>query len=665
MWFAEEITPPDPRLHVCTDVRELPQWEAVLKHCSLRRKFSFDTETDGFYWFRDNRTIGYCAGYDLDDGYGERGVYFPHSHLTPDVQLPKQHVVDMFGRILGDPNAHAIGHNTPFDVHFAEADGITVRAHLHDTQTMQRIVNENVKTRVLEDLVAHHKLDSQPYFWKERVKDVNRRILQRRGLKMGEAPGYALIPTGILGPYGANDGRFALGLAQRLLPLIDEHWASPYSIELELAPVLIAAERHGMKINVEYIHELHAKCLAKIAELKQRIRDALGFELNPRNDEEVIDLVYRRFGNEVKFLTDAVHRDAEGHEFRRPSVDVTALRDIVHHSNSEFQRGVVKLILEFRDTDKIRSTYTVPLLEFVDANGFLHGTLDPGGTTSGRLASRDPNLQNFPSEDKDGVRRAFEVTPGRIAVFMDFSQVELRVLAFLSREPTLWEAFMLGKDVHAATSMRMFGKADKSNRRVAKVINFGVAYGMTKYGIRDNLNKSADPERGIPTVTEEDAAGHLEHWHKLFPRVSKWTHELCADMLRRSPPSFTNMFGRTRRVYELAGSTRAEQRSGIRKAVAAKVQGTAAYLAKIALVRLDRLCKWGREKGYFDANIITNVHDDIRTDVNPEGAAHFAVCAKSEMERWPEFHPLPILVDAEWSATTWEAKTKIWPEEKH
>jgi len=316
--------------------------------------------------------------------------------------------------------------------------------------------------------------------------------------------------------------------------------------------------------------------------------------------------------------------------------------------------------LEWRDADKIASTYTTSILKRVDANGVLHGRFDQVGARTGRMSSKEPNLQNIPSSAEAGIRRAFLVPEGRVRLYMDFSQVELRVLAWCAQEQTMIQTFIEGGDIHDDTSMRMFGSTDYEYRRPAKVINFGVAYGMSKYGVRDNLNKGADPNNGVPLIDERTADGYLDQWHGIFPGVQRHIHALTAQMLRYNPPSFTNAFGRTRRIPAIAAFGPLGKRA-VRQAIASEIQGTANELMKVSMVRVEEeILRPLRNIHGRGADLVGNIHDEMILDVDRDIAYEVAVKTKAIMEDFTLFAPIPIIANGEWTSTTWAAKEDIW-----
>lgn len=609
---------------------------------------SWDTETSGFSWFRGARIIGHVFGYDPGDGYGPRGVYFPIRHQTTDRQLPVDAVTEMVRSILEDPEATVVGHHLKFDLAFARVDGIEVKAKLHDTMVMAALLDEN-NSKVLEDLAIRWGVDEDAYEMKAVVQKILTEECKRRKVKKKAAPGYAWIPVPVLGQYGCKDGYNTLGVCAKLLPFVQRGWWDLYGTEMALLPVLERGEFAGMPIDVPYLMGVDARARARAASLEEKIWRLAGFRLRVSSDADLRDYLYGHLGYPVTHLTKS----------DLAAVDERALKAMMRLKWPT--APLIKTLLDWREVDKIASTYTTSILARTDDNGRLHAKFEQLGANTGRLSCRDPNLQNIPSNDEAGIRRAFLVPPGRVRIYLDYSQVELRVLAFYAREPTMLSAFLNGEDIHTRTSLELFGTDDKKMRRIAKVINFGLSYGMSAMGVMENLNKTADPEKGIDYVTEEQAQGFLDRFHARYPRIMEFCHELWGEMSRHNPPQFTNIFGRTRRLPDLLAFGSAARRAQ-RQAIASEIQGTSADVTKQAIVRVEQIAQARRAQGVYDAQFVNTIHDEIQLDVDRDGAYQAVLDFKAAMEDFPQLHPVPIVVDAEWSATTWADKQSVWSE---
>lgn len=662
----------DGRVSVVTDPAALPGWHALLKRLSVESWIAWDTETSGFDYFKQARIIGHVFGFDLGDGAGPRGVYFPIRHATHEQQLPVEWVTWMVQDILGDPRATIVGHNLKFDLNFAAADGIVCRATLHDTMIMVALLDEN-RPKELESCVYDWGIDEHAYEMKSVVQKILTDECKRRGYKKSTAPGFLWIPPSILGRYGCKDGYNSLALAAKLLPQIHAGgFTELYQTEMDLTRYLQRAEFIGTPLDIPYLQNVHRVAEQQADTYEREIHQRVGFDLKLSSDVELRRFLYEsgrgKCGFPVTHFTEKGRPKPWGNtpEERAgtPSCDSRAIKAMIR-LNWPGTVEFLQTLLKWREQDKILSTYTTPMITKSDANGVLHTSLNQVKTNTGRLSSSGPNLQNIKTPDDEAtevdvvnIQRAFLVPEGMTRLYLDFSQIELRVLAFECRDPTMVAAFINKEDIHTRTSMECFNSKEKRYRRIAKVLNFGISYGMSAMGVMENLNDNADPANGIDYVTEEQAQGYLDRFHKRYPRVSEWCRELYADMRRKRDPHFVNRFGRHRRIPEMnhvgGGRGRAE-----RQAVASFIQGEAADINKVAMVRVGRRLEQARALGRYSGNLILTVHDENQIDVETKYAYEACMDLKADMEHFPQFQPIDILAAAESSSTTWADKKPV------
>jgi DNA polymerase-1 len=381
---------------------------------------------------------------------------------------------------------------------------------------------------------------------------------------------------------------------------------------------------------------------------------------DPGSDDTVRGLLYHHYRLPVYDET----------ESGLPAIDAPTLKQILRF-HPEFAPFLEEM-LEFRDAYKIERTYCNGIIKRTDENGRCHHKLKQNGAKTGRASGVDPNMTNISSDtpqadgsvDPNSIKQAFTVPRGQVRCFFDFSQIELRVFAFLAQEPTMIKAFIDGEDLHLRNQIEVFGDHDKKSakRRIVKELAFGTLYGMTPKGIMGSLNEKVDPKnpKSGAYVSEDEATAWFSQFHRRYPRINEYTNELVERMRRNRPPSFTNMFGRERRIPDLSHWKESWVRSAIRRAIASEIQGTAADVEKATIARLYLLFKERRKQGIYDAKFMNMVHDDNQVDVNIEGAPQCAVDMKMVMENFPQFHPVPIVADGEWSTTTWAEKKPVW-----
>jgi len=370
-------------------------------------------------------------------------------------------------------------------------------------------------------------------------------------------------------------------------------WDLFQSIELPLTTVLIAMEEVGIHLDCYRLSEITGKIQDQLEELEACIFGLAGEEFNLGSPQQLGRILFDRLGlaRQRKIKT-GYSTDAKTLE---------ALRD---------SHPVVDHLLNHRELSKLMSTYLLALPQAVDpATGRLHTTFHQTVTATGRLSSSDPNLQNIPVRTALGaqIRQCFTAEPGRVLVVADYSQIELRIMADLSAEPALMDAFARGEDIHTRTAAEVFGLAedgvDSTHRRYAKAVNFGIMYGISPFGLSQNLG-----------IEREEAAAYIERYFERMPRVKAFI-ESTIEIARRQGYVVT-LFGRRRPIPELASGNFQERSLGERLAVNSVIQGSAADIIKVAMIRCH--ARLGQE--FPGARLVMQVHDELVFEV-PEGRA--------------------------------------------
>lgn len=661
MLFPELLINKDPRAHVVQDVAQLPYWRNLLLDHAKKGMLSADSETDAFDPFRGGRIIAPAFGFDPNDGYGPRGVYFPIRHRTADVQLPIAPVLEICKDLLGNPAHRFVFQNAMFDLPFFRADGIEVEAYIDDTLIAGHLLDENADHE-LEDMCVQYDVDPHAYEHRTVVKRVQTEEAKVRRLKKSAMPGYAYIPVGILGPYGCKDVYNGLKLAQKILPRAYERYPELYATELVVLRAFEEMTWEGVEIDVPYLLDLHKRTQIREALATKKIRDLLQLpNFDPSSNDQVRHLIYEQYRLPVYDLT----------ESKLPSVGAYALKEI-RHFHPEY-KPLMDAFLDLREAEKILSTYTEALIRRTDERGILHSKFRQNGARTGRSSSADPNLQNISSDDEDtieeadSIRQAFRAPKDKVRCCFDWSQVQLRALAYRAQEPTMTRAFLDKRDIHLEVQIALTGDTDKKSprRRRMKVLNFGTLFGMTPRGIARTLNEAMNPDNGDKHTSEEEATEWFNEYHRRFPRIGGYTRELVESARRRSPPSFDSVFGRTRHMPDLNDYRDWVREGAIRKLVASDIQGMEADIVKRSVARCYLHFKEARKLGLYDARMKNLIHDDLWVDVDPKGAPQCAVDMKYIMENHPEIHPVPIVADAEWimPGEPWTNKVPVW--EKH
>ncbi len=360
------------------------------------------------------------------------------------------------------------------------------------------------------------------------------------------------------------------------------------SIELPLMAILAAMEEAGVGLDTDFLRSYGRDISVRIADLEQRIHLEAGRAFNVNSTLQLRSVLYDELGLPV------VKKTPKG----APSTDASVLEKL------RGDHGIVDAILSFRELDKLRSTYVDSLLALVQPDGRLRGRFNQTGAATGRLSMEQPNLQNIPARSVEGraIRRAFIAGEGSVLLVADYSQIELRILAHLSGDPGLIDAFETGVDIHAATAARVnavpLDDVTDDMRRTSKMINFGLLYGMEAYGLAQRLD-----------IDRSEAQRHIDEYFEQFPDVREYMAGIVDEA--RSTGYTTTILGRRRYLPELHSRSTRERQMGERMALNAPIQGSAADIIKKAMIELDRHL---RSVG-SGAEMVLQIHDELVLEV--------------------------------------------------
>ena len=391
------------------------------------------------------------------------------------------------------------------------------------------------------------------------------------------------------------------------------------TLELPLVPVLEEMERHGIRLDTAVLEELDRRLVASLAELEREIHSEAGGPFNINSPQQLAEVMFERRGLPV------LRRTAKT---RAPSTDADVLTELAARGHR-----LPALLIEYREQAKLKSTYVDALPKQVGADGRVHTRFNQAVAATGRLSSSDPNLQNIPVRTELGreVRRAFVADPHHVLLAADYSQIELRVLAHLSEDPALKEAFSRGEDIHRATAALVFGVAPElvgpEQRRAAKTINFGLIYGMGAYALARELG-----------VSNAEAQKFIEAYFARLPKVREYLDRTKEQA--RETGKVSTLFGRVRFISGLDATNSQVRGNAERQAINAPVQGTAADLMKLAMIRLHgELAKQG-----LPARLLLQVHDELILEVSSKATKEAGTLVKSVMEGVAELR-VPLKVD--------------------
>ncbi len=669
----------EPHLKVLLTPDDLQYAENVLKSSDT---VAYDTETDGLAWWNEDRICGAAFAARPTPDEEIQSFYVPYRHLTGQKQITPDKAIEFQRQFLGNPNVTKLAHNIKFDEHMAHQDGLKIVGTRVDTMIEAKLFHEDrpggLKARLIMDLGDTSAKDHDQIL-QGAIKQHIAAMGMNKTTYMSKF-GYSALDIWMVGKYACHDVRATWLLHEfyEKKGVREFYQKSPrqyegrefmgiYDIEMELTGILCNAERIGIPINMERLDKLHVL----LAEEQEKAEAAFFLETDLEyfklsSDAEVRDRLLKHF--KVK-LTKTTKTGAL-------AVDKDVLGRLVP------EHPTIRHLLRYREVSKKLS---VDLRPFIDKHGVLHGNFKQVGTTTGRLACSDPNLQNQATDDaerkkaNDGIdpesiKHVFSVVrsvsdpygifcyphgwdAAKVAfyrLFVDYSQVELRVLSHFTQDSLLLKTYWENGDIHDQVEQAVFGtgkyidpktgeEVNGPNRRKAKVINFGLSYRMSPQGFA----------RQIPSVTEAEAQQYFDEYHRKFPRVEAFQQQFFA-WIRTHGCVFQNMFGRTRHVPDMISPDKRDRRRAERVSIATLIQGQAAELTKESMVRIDR---WLRANGLRSRQTLT-VHDEIQIDGPVDEFAQVSRGVKSIMEDFPDFS-VPIIADAEWSIDSWATKRNV------
>ena len=399
-----------------------------------------------------------------------------------------------------------------------------------------------------------------------------------------------------------------------------------YDMELPLAVVLARMERRGMRVNLEYLHDLTAEIRSRLEELEGKVYTLAGEEFNLNSPQQLSRVLFD------KLQLPIIRKTKTGR-----STDARVLEELAS------QHEIAALLLHYRQLAKLEGTYLSGLIDLVDQDEEkIYTTLNQAATATGRLSSSDPNLQNIPIRLEEGrrIRKAF-IPSGKDQIFFaaDYSQVELRILAHLSQDPILVEAFQTGEDIHRRTAAEVNGvpleEVTPLMREKAKAVNFGIIYGSSDYGLAQNLK-----------IPRAEAKAYIDSYFKRYSGVKAYMEQITRQA--REQGYVTTLFKRRRYLPEIHSSNHNTRSFAERMALNTPIQGSAADIIKLAMLKIDRII----EEGGFSAALLLQIHDELLFEIAAEEIDFFAPMIRREMEEAFKLS-VPLQVDLK-TGCSWE-----------
>lgn len=564
---------PDTRRHYQTILTEadLDSWLTRLQQAEL---ICFDTETTSL-----DPMQARIVGVSFSVAPGE-AAYVPltHDYFDAPVQLSLATTLGKLQPILENPAIRKVGQNLKYDMHVLANHGIQLQGVAHDT-LLESYVLESHKGHGMDELSERH-LGITP---------ISYETVAGKGAKQVS---FSQVTVEQAAEYAAEDADITLQLHHALHPQVSASEKLNFiyeNIELPSMQVLQRMERHGVLIDSHMLNRQSNEIGLRLMELEQQAYELAGQPFNLGSPKQLQEILFGKLGiKPLKKTPSGV-----------PSTDEDVLQELA------LDYPLPKVLLEYRGLAKLKSTYTDKLPKMINAQtGRVHTNYNQAVAITGRLASSDPNLQNIPVRTAEGrrIREAFVAPTGSHIVSADYSQIELRIMAHLSQDAGMLTAFANNEDIHRATAAEIFGvekdNVDNEQRRYAKVINFGLIYGMSAFGLAQNLN-----------IERSAAQSYIERYFARYPGVRRYMND--TRELAKQQGYVETIFGRRLWVPEI-NSANGNRRAGAeRAAINAPMQGTAADLIKLAMIAVD---KWLLEEK-LQTKLIMQVHDELVLEV--------------------------------------------------
>lgn len=543
-----------------------------------------------------------------------RGYYLPVGHRTGEEQLPAKEVLEALKPVLTSAQVAKIGHNLKYDALVLENQGVSVAPLTFDTMIAAWLVQPESYNLGLKELAEAY-LGVQMTHIEELIgKGKNQLTMDR-------------VPVSSVAAYAAADAEICL----RLMPLLRERLEQVNAvrlfeeIEMPLVPVLGMMERNGVMLDVSFLKQMSHELTSRLLQIEKDIFQVVGYSFNLNSTQQLSKVLFETLKLEPP---DRRKKTTSGH-FSTSAGVLEELRD---------RHPVVEKILEYRELAKLKSTYVDALPQQINPRTRrVHTSYNQTGSVTGRLASSDPNLQNIPTRTETGrlVRNAFIAATGYRLLSVDYSQIELRIVAHMAQDEAMLAAFRAGLDIHAATAAAIYGveleQVTKEQRRHAKAINFGLIYGMSAYGLHRSTG-----------LTLAEAENFVKAYFQQFPGVKAFLDGLRRQAARQG--YVETLLGRRRYFPNLKSNANPALRAREeREAINAPVQGTAADIMKLAMVRLPPALK---EAG-LGARMLLQVHDELVLEVPENERDETVQVVRGIMEN---AYPLsiPLVTEARW-----------------
>ncbi|NDY95042.1 DNA polymerase I [Wenzhouxiangella limi] len=578
------------------------QLKALIAAVDAAELVAFDTETTSLEPL-DADLVGFAFATEPD-----RGWYLPLAHLDQDTEFSAQEAIDACKPWLEDPKKAKVGQHLKYDLNVLKRAGIDLAGVVHDTM-LESYVYHSTATRHDMDSLAGRYLGRQTTTY-EQVAGKGSKQLR-----------FDQVPLLVASAYAGEDAEVTLALHRHLWPKIEseERLQSVYeTLEIPLIPVLARMERIGVALDCAQLAAQSREIEAQLDELVAQAHAEAGGSFNLGSPKQLQVILFEQLALPV------VRKTPKG----QPSTAEDVLQELA------VEYPLPRTILRHRSLAKLKSTYTDRLPEKVHpATGRVHTHYHQAVTATGRLSSTDPNLQNIPIRTPEGrrIRKAFIAPPGNVLLAADYSQIELRIMAHLSDDERLLEAFAAGEDIHRATAAEVFDCAidavSGEQRRAAKAINFGLMYGMSGWGLARQLE-----------IDRKAAGEYIERYFERYPGVRAYMDRIRQEARERG--YVETLFGRRLWTDEIRSRNGQRRQAAERAAINAPMQGTAADIIKRAMIDVDA---WIQAE-QAPARLVMQVHDELVLEVEHAALEPVREAVVARMSQAAELK-VPLLVE--------------------
>lgn len=565
-------------------------FEEFLGKLVKQKEFVFDTETTSISAM-ESELVGISFSWNSGEAY-----YIPVAH-TDGEQLDKNLVLEKLKPIFKDEKIKKIGHNLKYDILVMEKAGVNVEGIYFDTMIASYILNPIGRGHGLDVLAFSE-------FGHENIKISDLIGVGQKQKLFSEVS----IEDGCR--YSGEDSDITWRLYEVFKKRLSENKKTEelfYDVEMPLVKVLSKMEFWGVKINDKFLDKLSSKIQEQIDELSKKIIKLAGEDFNINSTQQLSEILYKKLG-------------IWSQSSKKTKTGISTASDSLEKLKDD--HPIIKIILEYRGLTKLQSTYLEALPKLIsEFDGRVHTSYNQTITSTGRLSSSDPNLQNIPVRTGIGaeIRKAFIAEKGKKLLIFDYSQIELRVVASVAGDKRMLEAFNSGRDIHTETAVAIFDipetEITKDHRRIAKIVNFGIIYGISSYGLAQSIEK-----------TSAEAGKFIEEYFKEYPSIKKYMEDTVSFAEKEG--YVETLLGRRRYIPDIQSGVAQIKRSAERMAINMPIQGTAADIMKLAMIEIDKEIL----QKDSDVKMILQVHDELVFEMDESKIKKYESKIKEIME---------------------------------